>query len=287
MKSFLFGVGIVLSLVMTSGCTGGKVVATVGQQKITRADVDFRMEVMKVFSPSFNEKAALEQLIRSATLSEIMKSKGVAIGDKEVDEELERMKKLSANNPQMGKLFSEFGSKKRFKTLYIQPMLVDRMAFGSAYQKDDAFHKEEADKVETLIRDGKANPGRLEELAKKVGANFRKGSIQERDGNLSWEADRNVASPVNLPQGAGLGQRWKSSLFEKASSGKVLETVENLGPYMMVMRLDSKDKNALKFSAAYVMKKSFGDWYNTNKANIQVVRTDEPQENAPPAPRPQ
>jgi len=41
----------------------------------------------------------------------------------------------------------------------------------------------------------------------------------------------------------------------------------------------------MKFSAAYTMKKSFGDWFNANKAGIQVSRMEEPQANAAQAPK--
>ncbi len=178
--------GFTLGLVLTSGCTGGKVVATVGSQKITRDDVNFRVSVMKMVSPSFSDKAALEQLIRSATLSEILKSRGVELSEKSIEDELERMKKASSNNPQMAKVFDEFGSKKKFKSLYIQPMLVDRLAFSSGYQKDEAFHQEETGKIQDLLKEAKANPSKFQELAKKMGLNYRKGSIQEKDGNLTW-----------------------------------------------------------------------------------------------------
>lgn len=287
MKSLWMGCILTVGLVLTSGCTGGKVVATVGSQKITQGDVNFRLDLMKAASPSFSEKAALEQLIRTATLSEILKSKGIELTEKAIDEEFDRIKKTASNNPQMAKVFDEFGSKKKFKTLYIQPMLIDRLAFTAGYQKDDAFHQEMNDKMQSILKEAKANPSKLQEMAQKMGLSYRRGSIQEKDGSLSWESDRNVASPMNLPQGAGLGQRWKKSVFEKMSSGKIAENFENLGPFMMVMRLDSKDKNGMKFSAAFATKKSFGDWFNAHKASVQVTRMEEPKSNDVPAPKPE
>ncbi|MFM8268955.1 MAG: SurA N-terminal domain-containing protein, partial [Pseudomonadota bacterium] len=85
MKNYSQFLVVTLTLISLISCTGSKPVATVGDNKITQDDVGLRMSMMKVFNPQMNEKQATEQLIRSATLLEILKSKGMKVSDEMVN----------------------------------------------------------------------------------------------------------------------------------------------------------------------------------------------------------
>jgi hypothetical protein len=74
-----------LALAFIVSCTGSKPVAMVGEKKITKDDVEFRLSMMKVFNPQMNEKVAMEQLIRSETLLQVLKSKSVEVKDQMVE----------------------------------------------------------------------------------------------------------------------------------------------------------------------------------------------------------
>jgi len=275
-----------LSFSLIVSCTGSKPVATVGDKKITEGDVALRLEMMKVFNPQMNEKLALEQLIRSETLLQILKSKGVDIKDQMVETEISRLQAAAKNNQKLEALMKDFGSKKKFKELYIVPTIAEGLAFREAFQKDATFHKDENEKMDKILAVVKSSPSKLEEVAKQMGVILKKGSIKEKDG-LTWDSsERDVAHMPPLPSGVGFGQFFKKMVLEKTPVGKASEKVENMGQMMVVVRHDSSSKDSSKFTAAIVVRKNFGEWFNQNSQNIKISRMEEPQKNASSAQMP-
>lgn len=270
---------IPLTFISLVSCTGSKPVATVGSSKITKDDVGMRLSIMKVFNPQMNEKMAMEQLIRSATLVEILNSKGMKISDQMVEMEVSKLRGATKGNPKIETMMKEFGSKKKFKDVYIVPSLVEGMAFRDGFQKDEAFHKAENEKVASLLAAVKNNPSKLEETAKQMAMTLKKGTIREKDG-LTWEgSDRDVAHMPALPAGPGFGQYFKKNFLEKVPSGKVSPSVENFGQFMAVIRNDGGSKDSMKFSIALVTRRNFGEWFNENSKNVKVMRVEEKKAN--------
>jgi len=277
-----------LALAFIVSCTGSKPVAMVGEKKITKDDVALRLSMMKVFNPQMNEKVAMEQLIRSETLLQVLKSKGVEVKDQMVETEMSRLKGSSKNNPKLEALMKDYGSKRKFKDLYVVPSLVEGLAFREVFQKDATFHKDENEKMEKLLAAVKNNPSKLEEMAKQMGVALKKGVIKDKEG-LTWDStDRDVAHMPALPSGVGFGQFFKKMLLEKTPTGKVSDKVESIGQIMAVVRNDSSSKDSSKFTVAMVARKNFGDWFNQNSQSIKVNRLEEPNSNAqkPPMPAP-
>ena len=277
-----------LALAFIVSCTGSKPVAMVGEKKITKDDVALRLSMMKVFNPQMNEKVAIEQLIRSETLLQVLKSKGVEVKDQMVETEMSRLKGSSKNNPKLEALMKDYGSKRKFKDLYVVPSLVEGLAFREVFQKDATFHKDENEKMEKLLAAVKNNPSKLEEMAKQMGVALKKGVIKDKEG-LTWDStDRDVAHMPALPSGVGFGQFFKKMLLEKTPTGKVSDKVESIGQIMAVVRNDSSSKDSSKFTVAMVARKNFGDWFNQNSQSIKVNRLEEPNSNAqkPPMPAP-
>ncbi|NBX76156.1 MAG: hypothetical protein EBQ92_06340 [Proteobacteria bacterium] len=275
-----------LAFTFIVSCTGSKPVAMVGDKKITKNDVELRLSMMKVFNPQMNEKAAVEQLIRSETLLQILKNKGIEVKDQMVEMEMTKLKGTSKNNPKLEALMKDYGSKKKFKDLYIVPTLVEGLAFREAFQKDTVFHKEENEKMEKLLAAVKSNPSKLEESAKQMGVSLKKGVIKDKEG-LTWDSsDRDVAHMPVLPSGVGFGQFFKKMVLEKTPTGKVSEKVETIGQLMAVVRNDSSSKDSSKFTVAMVARKNFGDWFNQNSQSIKVNRLEEANANAQKSPMP-
>lgn len=279
---------IPLTLMAVISCTNSKTVAMVGEKKITKGEVELRLSMLKIFNPQMNEQAATEQLIRSATVVEILKSKGITIDEKKLDEEMTRLQTVAKNNPQMEQLLKDFGSKKSFKDIYVMPVVAEQLAFREAFQKDEAFHKAEKEKADTLLAKANSSPSKMEEFAKQMGLPVRKGTINEKNG-LVWDTNsREVANMPPLPSGVGFGQVWKKNILEKAAPGKVASNVEQIGQLMTVVRNDGGSKSESKFTAAFIMRKNFGDWLNQNRQSVKVTRMEEQQANAqkPQSPAP-
>ncbi|NBT58416.1 hypothetical protein EBT16_06495 [bacterium] len=280
MTQFTRFILIPLSLALVISCTKSKPLAMVGEQAITKDEVNLRLSMLKVFNPQMNENAALEQLIRSATIVEILKNKGITIDEKRVSEEMTRLQTAAKNNPQMEALLKNFGNKKSFKDMYVMPMVAEQLAFREAFQKDEAFHKAEKEKADMLFANAKANPSKLESFAKELGVPVRKGSFNEKEG-LVWDASgRDVANMPPLPSGVGFGQMWKRNILDKAGSGKVSPQVESIGQWMVVVRNDGSSKNNTKFTAAFVTRKNFGEWFNQSRQMVKVTRMEGQQANA-------
>ncbi|MFM8269685.1 MAG: hypothetical protein ACKN9V_05790, partial [Pseudomonadota bacterium] len=196
-----------------------------------------------------------------------------------VNAEMTKLQGAAKNNPKIEALMKDFGSKKKFKDLYVVPSIVEGMAFRDGFQKDEAFHKTEKEKIDQLLEAVKSNPSKMEEVAKQLGLAVKKGTIKEKDG-LTWESnDRDVANMPPLPSGVGFGQFFKKTILEKTPVGKVSTSVENIGQFMGVVRHDSSSKDSAKFSLAVVARKNFGEWLSQNSKNVKVMRAEDKKAN--------
>jgi|688.fasta_scaffold244254_1 hypothetical protein len=273
--------GINLALV---GCTKNPVVAEVGSVKISKKEVELRAKAMKVFSPQLNDKSALEQLIRSYTLAEVMKNKGMKGFDESVDQEAKRIDESSKNNPKMAEVKKAFGKDQAaFKKLFVVPMLADRLAYMEGYLKDQEFHKAQKEKADKFLSDCQKNTGSMEEMAKKNGFMYKKGVMDSAKG-LVWDADRNVASG-NLPGGPFIAQQWKKSALDHTPSGKVANTLLEQGNMWVVLKnggASSKVKGGTEVMAVVIPRQPFGAWLEKNKSSISVKRFDEQKKDANP-----
>ncbi|NDC24824.1 MAG: hypothetical protein EBZ49_11970, partial [Proteobacteria bacterium] len=156
------GMGLV-SVLSFIGCTRNSVVAEVGSYKITKKEVSLRMKAMSVFSPQQNEKMSLEQLIRSYTLAEVMKNRGVKSFDASVEEEAKRIAETSKSNPKIAEVKKTFGrDEEAFMKLFVLPMMADRLAYLDGYLKDEGFHKKQKEKANSFLADAQKNPAAFE-----------------------------------------------------------------------------------------------------------------------------
>lgn len=273
--------GINLALV---GCTRNPIVAEVGSTKISKKEVELRAQAMKAFSPQLNDKIALEQLIRSYTLAEVMKSKGMKGFDESVAQEAKRIDDSSKNNPKMAEVKKVFGrDDAAFKKLFVVPMLADRLAYMEGYLKDQEFHKNQKEKAEKFLVDSQKNSGNMEEMAKKNGYFYKKGVMDSAKG-LVWEADRNVASG-NLPGGPFIAEQWKKTVLNNTPAGKVAPTLVEQGNMWVVLKnggASAKAKGATEVVAVVIPRQPFGAWLEKNKSSVSVKRFDEQKKDANP-----
>ena len=262
------------TLAILSSCTRNKTLAEVGSLNITKNDVDLRMKAMAVFAPQQNESIALEQLIRSFTIAEVLKKKGLKDLDKEIDAEAKRIEDSAKGNPKMAEVKKTFGrDEASFKKIFVLPMLADRLAYTEGYLKDEDFHKAQKEKANQFLAEMQKSSGSFEETAKKYGFLYKKGSVDPVKG-LVWDADKNSGN-VNLPSGPFIAQQWKKAALDNTASGKVASSLIDQGNFWVALKnngLASKDKGHMQIAAVAIFREPFGAWLEKNRSAVTVKR---------------
>lgn len=272
----LFIVGLVSLLIPTVSCTKkNKVVAEVGSSKITRGDVEMRQKAMQVLNPSTTFEAAMEQLIRSYTMVEILKARNEALTDEEVASEYEKLKKVSENNPKMAALFQQAkGNEKEFRNVVVIPMIADRLVFMKAYMKDEGFHASEKEKATKLHQTLKTQATNFTDSVKKNGGMVFEGTIKDDEG-LKWNPSADKSQPMmgGIPQGPGIGKMWKERYLASAKPGTVVgELIEERNGYIVLYYANAGGKGAMNVKAGLIPKKSFGEWLQSQQKAVTVKR---------------
>ncbi len=257
-----------------SSCTRNKILAEVGSLPITKADVDLRLKAMTVFSPQQSETIALEQLIRSYTIAEVLKKKGLSELDKKIDAEAKRIDESAKANPKMAEVRKVFGrDNSAFKKIFVLPMMADRLAYTEGYLKDEDFHKPQREKGENFLAEVQKSGGSFEEIAKKYGFLSKRGIIDPVKG-LVWDADKSSAVG-NLPSGPFIAQQWKKVALDATAPGKVTGKLIDQGNFWVALKNSStaaKNKGSTQITAVIIHRDPFSAWLEKNRTAITVKR---------------
>lgn len=274
MNKKILMVYVVTAQLLFGGCTRNKTLAEVGSQAISKKDVELRMKAMSVFSSQQDEKIALEQLIRSYTIAEVLRKKGLKNLDSEIDAEAKRISDSAKSNPKMAEVIKSFGrDDAAFKKLFVLPMLADRLAYTDGYLKDDEFHKPQKEKAEQFLAEAQKNSGAFEDLAKKYGLAYRKGSVDPIKGVI-WETEKKPSN-INLPSGPYTAQQWKKAALDTTSSGKVAANLIDQGNFWVALKnsgSSGKEKSQVQIAAAAIFREPFGAWLEKNRSVVAVKR---------------
>jgi len=270
----------VLSIILVPllvGCNRNPTLVEVGSVQIGKKDVEMRRRAMSVFSPQLSQKIALEQLIRSYTLSELLKKKGVNNLDASVEQEAKRFTESGKSNPKIAQVRKVFGSDEQtFRKVFILPMLADRVAYMDGYLKDSEFHKTQKQKADDFLTEVQKNPKGFEALAKKNGYVLKKGWLDSEKG-LLWEPPREPASS-NLPGGTFIADQWKRSVLNQLDPGKIASTFIEQGNAWVLLKkigLSSSSKGSTEIAAVVVVREPFNVWIEKNRGLVPVTRISE------------
>lgn len=283
MRTFTLLLFVIIAQLNFTSCTKNKPVAEVGSTSITKKDVEMRLKVMSVFSSQPDEKIALEQLIRSYTIAEVLKNKGLTKLNDEITRESKRLSESAKTNPKMGEIQKVFArDTESFNKVFVLPMLVDRLAYTDGYLKDETFHQPKKDKAEQFLNETKKTPDAFELLAKQRGFAYKTGTVEPIKG-LIWDKDKETKS-VSLPTGAFVAQQWKKSALDSTPSGKISDSLIDQGNFWVAIKNlgpSPKDKNIQKIAVAVIFREPFGAWLEKNRAEIKVNRLAEAQSKKP------
>jgi len=264
-----------ISVMLVVGCTRNPTLVEVGSEKISKKDVEMRLKAMAVFNPQQSQQMALEQLVRSYTLSEVLKKKGLSSLDASVEQEAKRIIESSKSNTKMAQVRDVFGrDEKMFRKVFVMPMLADRLAYMEGYLKDDEFHKAQKQKAEQFLAEAQKSPSGFEALAKKNGFILKRGIIGSEKG-LVWESNQKEASS-NLPGGPFIAQQWKKLILDSTAPGKVASTMIEQGNMWFVLKNigpSSKERGAIEIAAVVIAREPFNTWLVKNSALVTINRS--------------
>lgn len=267
-----FGLLVFLTTLNTS-CTGGKVVAVVGETKLTQKDVNARLKFMQSMNPNMTEDMALNQLIQSYTMYEALKLKKVSLNDDDIKKEWEMRKKMMGNDPKRAEVFKEAEKdEESFKRAMVIPMMAERYMMGEGYIKDEEFHKAEKEKAQKAFDSVKAGSGKFEEAVTKEGGVAMSGVIDEKTG-LKWKEEKKLPPGVMF-QGPGMGMMFRKKYLERTPAGSLYpELIDERMAYLILFHeKGSNPKGNMMVKVGIFPKKPFGEWMREQQSKVKVER---------------
>lgn len=258
-----------------SGCTRRQTLAEVGAYRITDSDVNLRLKSTSLFDTSKkSQKTALEELIASYTLAEIIKNKKNQRLKKSIEEESRRLESITALKPKIDELKKLFGKDMAaFKRIFILPLVVDRLAFDEIYMQDEQFQQARKQRAEKFLSEVRSNPVSLESTSKKYGYMYKRGRINPAIGVINWETDPQISNPT-LPSDQNTLNRWKKQVLNSTANGHVASTLIDQGTIWIALRpvTTGKASDVAKIEAVIINKEPFSEWVRSNSSNIKIKR---------------
>lgn len=253
-----------------------KVLAEVGQVKITDREVRLAMKALRAVSTvEPTEAEMLERMIRGQQIAEIIRQRGPNTLEQAFSFEADRWE----NTKGMSEAFREAkktvgDNREKIRKLVLLPMMNDHLAFTEGYLKDDDFHQEKREIAEAFLEKAIKSPKNLSEMARRENLEFTKGLWLKGGALLLEKTMRDFArGPVNSKE-RGSEQQGIENL-EKLAPGQVLDhlvekgsgwwIIKSLGPYDPI-------KNQMKIEAVYISRTPFVVWLQKNMKLVSVKK---------------
>jgi hypothetical protein len=260
------------ALIFLSACTRTEWVASVGSQRISKADVELRREMMKVQNPSVTQKEALDQLIKYKVGSIILEEMGQKITQKDIMAELKQMKTESLGNSKLGELLKGYERTPSFSEVFLYPRMVENK-LKNLYENDKAFNEKELANASSLLSRANQDPAKFETIAGEMGIPFLQGGFSEKEKSISWSVGRGVASTtINLPVEPWFAEKIKKEALSKTETGKISAEIMPLWLGYLVLRKDVGEKNAYAFSVAVAPRNPIWKWMSQKSYLIPVTK---------------
>jgi hypothetical protein len=104
------------------------VVAIVGSQRLDEADLERRVRVVLLYYPQANaRRAALAQMVEAALALEGLRQRGIGLGDREVEEEADRIERQTRAPHRLADIKAVFASdREAYLRVFVRPQLALR-----------------------------------------------------------------------------------------------------------------------------------------------------------------
>ncbi|NBT59810.1 hypothetical protein EBT16_13610, partial [bacterium] len=249
-------------------------VASVGNQRISKQDVELRLEMVKLVNPKATQKEALDQLINYKVGNYILESMGQRISQQDVADQMEKLKTEGKTETKIATVLRNYQRNHSFSELFLYPRLVESK-IRSLYENDKAFHDKEWAAASMLLVRAKADPAKLETIAAEMGVPFLQGQFNDLDKNIQWDPGRGLASSgINLPKEPWFATKLTNEVLSKTESGKIYPEVKTLWFGYLVLRKDPSEKTIHSFSVAVAPRKALWQWMNQKSFLIPVTKYD-------------
>lgn len=249
-------------------------VASVGNQRISQADVELRKGIVRLSNPKTSSKEALQQLIEYKVGNEILQLLGHGISQKDLLQEIEKIKKEAKGNKSLAAVLRSYQHNPSFSEVYLYPRIV-ASKINELYENDKAFNEKELAVATTLLNKAKANPEKFEALAGEMGLPFFRGWFSEQEKEIVWETPRGLASAdVKLPKEAWFSQKIKNEFLSKTGPQQVYGDPIPFWFGYLILRKDLAEKNAHAFSASVAPRKGRWTWVNQKSHWLPITKFD-------------
>ena len=270
----LVAIGLIALLNLTSCINRTEWLASVGNQRISKHDVNLRYEMMKLANPKITQKEAMEQLISYKVRSEILAGLGQRITPQEIATEIETMKKEAKWDSKVAALLRGYQRNHSFSEVYLYPKIVDKK-IKNIFDNDIVFHEKEISVASTLLNRSKADPTKLEMIAGEMGLPFFRGTFSEADKTIQWDTSRGIASSnFMLPKEPWFSGQLKKEVLSKTETGKIFPEMVPFWFGYLIVRREPSEKNSFDFSVSIAPRKALWEWVSQKSFLLPITRFD-------------
>jgi len=275
LQTFFIHVALLISLlILTPACNRTEWVASVGNQRISKADVDLKREMMRLSNPRASQKEALQQIIDYKLGYELLQGSGARITQKDVSDELNKVKNEAKKDKKTEALLRAYQRNHSFSELYLYPRIV-ASKISWLFENDKAFNEEELKIASTLISKSKADPAKFASFAADMNLPFFRGQIKNMGQGVEWEMLRSLASTnLSLPKEPWFASKFRNELLNKIEANRVFPEPVPFWFGFLVLRKEPSDRNSLVFSVAVIPRKGRSQWLSQKGFSLPVTRFD-------------
>lgn len=262
---------------------------SVGDYKLTEKDVRQNAEIVALMYPDApKDESALDNLIFKYISAEILRLNGHPIDETTLAKESARIDKDTQAPETLAKIKAVFGGdKKAYERVFVLPTYADRTIYFGFFLGNDRIQARPMRDLQEILAGAKANPKRLEELAKEHGKSVVKLEYSEKDGintrghkykptpmEMHTEPEQ-VRAAVAQAKAQALGaeaQYFRAQKAFGAAPGKVLAEPLARAEYWLVLRVAGKSGGKLLLDGVVIEKENFGSWMEGQKTRVKVVK---------------
>jgi hypothetical protein len=268
----------VVAALLATACGGPEVVATVGERSITRRDVRYRQQVMRVRSRAAKPAyLALFALVREALMAEVARHHGVVVTEAMLTDEAARVQEQSRDPRTLARIRAVFGGNQAaYRRLVLEPTLVNQMLH-ARFSLDHSIQATPLARAKHVLGAVRSNLMSIPEAATAFDGEHRE--VEVIDGRIRHDNGEDLSDIPAVRKGHALD-------LPNADTALVDRVVRPLDPgqlhpkviedrwAFMVVQLVSRTGNDARLEMVVIPKLQFDPWFRGRSRSVPLAITD-------------
>lgn len=276
-----------------------RVIATVGDYKITKTDKELRDQIQWIFYPKDPHSYGLDQLTNAFIYAQILKNNG-----HEVTEAILRAEDMRINQntkaPEVLKKIRDLfkGNDELYQKVFVLPTYAERTIYYDFFNKNAKVQEPSLKVTREVLQKIETTKAPLEQIAQESNLNFRRFTLSKSEG-LVWEPVSEKMNRPNPKENSGIidmsnqpppeiknhiDQEFKAKSLESAlywidnvlknmKPGEVLQSpVDYEESWLVVKFVKVLKKDKFQMEAIFIPKVNYQQWLEMEKAKVMVKK---------------